>query len=108
MNELTESLLQKCKEAGYTAATVFVADKRCPTSVRVKKMACDEYWGRGTKEAPLRVICCSPEQRDGKFHHPEIWNIIKRMGLSSGAYDESVKVNQPLLLTAGFYDLTEI
>ena len=108
MNELTRDLLQNCKEAGYETVTVFVTDKRCPTSVRAKKGVCSMYWGTGSPQQPFRVVCGSPAQRgvDGRGF-PEIWDVIRRMGLSGGGgYDDAMKITIPSLLTAGFYDLT--
>ena len=87
MNERTKELLLECKKAGYERVTIFVADKRVPDSIRIRKGStgwnADEngmfeiddimkfcpkenyrgtYWGRGPLEEYSKVICGAPDR----------------------------------------------
>ncbi len=116
ITEKTEELLQACKEAGYERVTVFVADKRVPDSVRIKKESHrGSYWGTGTGNEPFRIVCAAPPQR-GPHHHlpgnnwPKMWSIVKRTGLhpSGAGNGDAHNVLCPDSLTAGYYDLAEL
>ena len=123
--EKTEEFLQACKEAGYERVTIFVADKRVPDSVRIKKGSCTNgpgwYWGTGAPTGPFRVVCGAPEQRgvhatlknvDGqpKMGWPKMWEIVHRLDLHNrgAGSGDGHDVLCPALLTAGYYDLSEL
>ncbi len=79
------------------------------------------YWGLGTRENPFRVVCGAPEQRgpyptlqdsngQPKTGCPKMWEIVHRLGLhyrGAGSGDGH-DVETPSLLTAGYYDLSEL
>lgn len=86
MTEETKKLLLECKKAGYERVTIFVADKRVPDSVRIRKGStgwnADEdgmfkidgimkfvpkegysgsYWGRRPLDLYSKIICGAPD-----------------------------------------------
>ena len=114
MKPKTEELLKACKEAGYKFVTIFVRDSKVPFSKKIKVGA---YWGFGSRDAPNKVVCATPEQYgalkglpgDG---WPKIWGIVgklklSRAGFGGGGLGDSHEVHGSLIieLDAGVYEL---
>ena len=114
MENRTQEFLDECKDAGYERVTIYIADKRVPYSVKIKKQSNGGYWGYGTATNPFRVVCGWPEQTG---EHPtlpgngwpKMWGIVKNLKLNFGgggsgdAHD--IGLSQIHMLTEGYYDL---
>lgn len=130
MENRTQELLKKCKEAGYEKVAIFCADERVPESVKYEKVANTRTGGRlspfcwfGNLENARdendvlqfslvpHLVCCHPPKRDkdGLKEYPSIWRIGDEMSIrNGGACGDTIKIRDTESLTAGFYDLGEI
>ena len=123
ITEKTEEFLQACKEAGYERVTIFIADKRVPDSVRIKKGSGGSYWGFGPPDSlvnPKFKIVCGAPGRTGPHPQlkgniwPAMWGIVKRIELNShgngsgDGHDVGELYSKYTPLTAGYYDLAEL
>ncbi len=129
MEDRTQELLKKCKEAGYEQVAIFIYDPRVPESEGHEKTGSvwfgeKEIYTDGDGRRQIRIVphlvCCHPPQTDrpGKggeggdiARWPSIWRIGKEMSIKAGgACGDTIKIRTSLMesLTAGFYDLGEI
>lgn len=73
------------------------------------------YWGLGRDNRPFKVVCGTPHQKGehpafGGTGWPKMWGIVKRLGLHNrgAGHGDGHDVRCTDLLTAGYYDLSEL
>lgn len=115
VTEKTQEFLEACRAVGYERVTIFVADKRVPDSVLIKKESEGGYWGRGGPGSPYKVVCGAPARTGphpmlGGDNWPAMWGVVRRLGLNSrgGGNRDAHDICETSLLTAGYYDLAEL
>ena len=122
MEDRTQELLKKCKEAGYETVAIFISDPRVPKSEEYEKEA--NRRNSDGRLSPLcwfgdwssykdenkeiqhviepHLVCCHPPQIDhpgegsegGDIGRwPKIWRIGKEMSIrTGGAYGDTIKI----------------
>ncbi len=74
------------------------------------------YWGTGKTDDPFKVVCGAPAQTTidprttGRKTCPAMWEIVHRLGLChrGAGHGEGHDVLCSSVLTAGYYDLSEL
>ena len=130
MNNETSTLLQACRDAGYTHISVGIRHKSVPSSMKIEwygeqKHGVASSNGQYTGGIPMKtsdgkqigwttqphVVCAHPPRRDSG--RPAIWDIVEDSDLTAGMLFrgagccETHQISTSHNLELGVYELTE-